>query len=87
MLYVISACFSLLINVDGVGSVGARVRGWRKSNLGVDAVGAVSPKNFGVGDVGRNFGVDCVGLGCFVKKVLSKILQNFQENTCPRVSC
>ena len=77
MLYVISACFSLLINVDGVGSVGARVRGWRKSNLGVDAVGAVS----------QNFGVDYVGLGCFVKKVLSKILQNFQENTCPRVSC
>ena len=77
MLYVISACFSLLINVDGVGSVGARVRGWRKSNLGVDAVGAVS----------QNFGVDCVGLGCFVNKVLSKILQNFQENTCPRVSC
>ena len=69
MLYVISACFSLLINVDGVGSVGARVRGWRKSNLGVDAVGAVS----------QNFGVDCVGQGVLSKRCYQKFCKIFRK--------
>ena len=36
---------------------------------------------------GQNFGVDGMGLRCFIKKVLLKISKNLQENTCNIVSC
>ena len=41
----------------------------------------------GVSGVGPNFGVDGVGLRCFVKKVLLKVSQNLQQNACGGPSC
>ena len=49
-------------------------------------MGGVGQKK-GVSGVGRDFGVGRVGLRCFVKKVLFKVLQNLQESTCAGVSC
>ena len=40
-----------------------------------------------VGVMGGNFGVSGMGLRCFVKKVLLKVLQNLHESTCAGVSC
>ena len=65
--------------LNGVGSVGAWVRGWHGSNLTwvacVHKILAWVKKN-GVDGMGRNFGVGGLGLRCFVKKVLLKISQN-----------
>ena len=47
----------------------------------------VKRKTKGVSGVGRNFCVDGVNLKCFFKKVLLKLSQNLQENTCAGVSC
>ena len=41
----------------------------------------------GVSDMGRTFGLNGVGLRCFVKKVLLKVSPNLLENTCGEVSC
>ena len=49
-------------------------------------VGRVGQKK-DVGGMSQNFGVGSMGLRCFVKKVLLKISQNLQENTCTQVSC
>ena len=57
--------------------MGVWVRG---SNFSVGGVGSVGRQNFGVGGVGRNFGVGRVGLRCFV--LLSKVSKNLQESTC-----
>ena len=40
-----------------------------------------------VGSVVRNFGVGGVVLSRLFKKVLLKVSQNLQENTCASVSC
>ena len=52
----------------------------------VGRVGGVGQEK-GVSGVSRNFGVGRVGLRCFVKKVLLKVLENLQESICAGVSC
>ena len=49
-------------------------------------VGGVGQKK-NVSGMGRNFGVGRVGLRCFVKKVLLKVLQNLHKSTCAGASC
>ena len=58
----------------------ARVHGSRRCMSG--GCGSKS-----VSGVGQNFGMGGVGLKRFVKKLLSKVLQNLQESTCVGVSC
>ena len=56
-------------------------------------MGGAGPQNFDVGQkkglsgVGQNFGMGRVGLWCFVKMVLLKVLKHLQERTCAGVSC
>ena len=54
---------------------------------GVDSVGGVGLENFGVCDVGQNFGVGGMGLMCFVKKGILKSFVKFTGSTCAGVSC
>ena len=68
--------------MGSVGSLGAWIRGWRGSNFsaggvgsvdlkgfGVDSVGGVGPRTFGLGNVGQTFGVVGVGLQNFSTRV------------------
>ena len=82
-------------NTDGVDSAGARAaQSWKmawveraqKKNARVAWAHKtlVQVKIKWQGSVGRNF---VVGLRCLVEKVLLKILQHLQENTCAGVSC
>ena len=65
-----------------MGSLGAWIRGLRESNFsgggvgsvdlkgfGVDSVGGVGPKTFGLSDVGQTFGVGDVGPQNFYTRV------------------